>query len=57
MAIKGMAQAMRNDALDRLASGAAATTLNRVASRIIAKTALVARELAFGHVVSVPVSV
>ena len=49
MAIKGMAQAMRNlDALDRRAvPRAAATTLNRVAESIIAKTASsVARELA-----------
>ncbi|EMO0769973.1 phage tail protein, partial [Escherichia coli] len=49
MAIKGMAQAMRNlDALDRRAvPRAAATTLNRVAESIIAKTASsVAGELA-----------
>ncbi len=46
---KGMAQAMRNlDALDcRAVPRAAATTLNRVAESIIAKTASsVARELA-----------
>ncbi|EEW1313340.1 phage tail protein [Escherichia coli] len=49
MAIKGLAQAMKNlDAIDRRAvPRAAATTLNRVAESIIAKTASsVARELA-----------
>ncbi|EEW5075217.1 phage tail protein [Escherichia coli] len=49
MTIRGMAQAMKNlDALDRRAvPRAAATTLNRVAESIIAKTASsVARELA-----------
>ncbi len=49
MAIKGLAQAMKNlDAINRRAvPRAAATTLNRVASSIIAKTASsVARELA-----------
>ncbi|HDL6452071.1 phage tail protein [Escherichia coli] len=49
MAIKGLAQAMKNlDALDRRAvPRAAATTINRVAESIIAKTASsVARELA-----------
>ncbi|HGF4881837.1 phage tail protein [Escherichia coli] len=48
MAIKGLAQAMKNlDAINRLAvPRAAATTLNRVAESIIAKTASsVAREL------------
>lgn len=41
MAIKGLAQAMKNlDAIDRRAvPRAAATTLNRVAESIIAKTA------------------
>ncbi|EIQ2267966.1 phage tail protein [Escherichia coli] len=49
MAIKGLAQAMKNlDAIDRRAvPRAAATTLNRVAASVIAKTASsVARELA-----------
>ncbi len=49
MAIKGLAQAMKNlDAIDRRAvPRASATTLNRVAGAIIAKTASsVARELA-----------
>lgn len=49
MAIKGLAQAMKNlDALDRRAvPRAAATSINRVAESIIAKTASsVARELA-----------
>ncbi len=49
MAIKGLAQAMKNlDAIDRRAvPRAAATTLNRVAESIIAKTASsVARGLA-----------
>lgn len=49
MAIKGLAQAMKNlDAIDRRAvPRASATTLNRVAGAIIAKTATsVARELA-----------
>lgn len=49
MAIKGMAQAMKNlDALDRrVVPRAAATALNRVAESIIAKTASsVAKELA-----------
>lgn len=49
MAIKGLAQAMKNlDAIDRRAvPRAAATTLNRVAASVIAKTSSsVARELA-----------
>ncbi len=60
MAIKGLAQAMKNlDAIDRRAvPRAAATTLNRVAGAIIAKTASsVARgEWPFPVVLSVPAS-
>ncbi len=59
MAIKGLAQAMKNlDAIDRRAvPRASATTLNRVAGAIIAKTASsVARSWPFPVVLSVPAS-